>query len=125
MASLLWVFIGGGLGSSARYLMGVFLGRILGTDFPWGTFAVNALGSFLLALILTWALSGGQMSNGLKLALTTGFMGGFTTYSTFSHEVFSFFEKGQWGTGALYLAATVVICLVGTGLGFLGGRALA
>jgi CrcB protein len=125
MASFLWVCLGGGLGSGARYLVGLGLAPWGQGGFPWGTFVVNALGSFFLALIVTWALSGGQISNGLRLALTTGFMGGFTTYSTFSHEVFSHFEKGQWGVGTLYLLSTVVICLAGTGLGFVAGRALA
>lgn len=124
LGKLLWVCMGGALGSGARYLVSLGAARWLGVGWPWGTFAVNALGSFLLGLMLEAFTEGTAFgSPGLRLALTTGAMGGFTTYSTFNYEALSLLETGRWGAGLAYLAATMLVCLLAGAAGIAMGRA--
>jgi len=125
LGKLLWVCLGGALGSGARYLVSLGAARWLGAEFPWGTLAVNLLGSFLLGLMLEAFIEGGGLSPGLRLALTTGAMGGFTTYSTFNYEALSLIETGRWTAGLGYLAATGLGCLVAGALGIAAGRIFA
>lgn len=115
MLRLLAVALGGALGSALRYLVSAWALRLFGPAFPVGTLAVNVLGSFLLALLVPFAAESAGLSPALRLALTTGFCGGFTTYSTFNLEALTFFEKGSWATAALYLAVTLFAC-AGAGL---------
>ncbi len=119
MEKLLWVCLSGGLGSGARYLVDLEVTRRWGSDFPLGTLAVNLLGSFLLALLLTYFLKANDFHPGLKAGLTTGFMGGFTTYSTYNYQTLQFLERGAYGEAALYIGTTLVGCL---GFAFLGMR---
>jgi CrcB protein len=114
--NVLWVFLGGGLGSTARYLIAVLSVRWLGPQLPAGTFFVNVLGSLLLgALVRLHADSPGAF--GLHLFLTAGFMGGFTTYSTFNFELLRFIQNGSHLQAALYGALTFASCLVGGAAG--------
>ncbi len=103
---LLWVMLGGGLGSGLRYGVGLLALRWVGGAFPWGTLLVNLVGSALLAFFLSetsraWSLE-------LKLFLTTGLMGGFTTYSSFNFEVLRL-----WQQQPLWAVAYVVATLFG------------
>jgi len=106
-----WVFLGGGLGSVARFAMGTFVIERLGAGFPFGTLTVNLIGSALLAALVHVSLAGDAISPTLRLGLATGFLGGFTTYSAFSEETFAFLQSGAWGTAAGYVAVTVIGCL--------------
>lgn len=108
---ILWVFLGGGLGSVARFAVGTFAIERLGAGFPYGTLAVNLIGSALLAALVHVALAGEAISPGLRLGLATGFLGGFTTYSAFSEETFAFLQSGAWGVATAYIAVTVIGCL--------------
>src|SRR5512134_345281 len=101
-----WVFVAGGLGSCARYLVSSLLLARLGTAFPFGTLAVNVLGSFALAALAHVALATTLVSPTLRLALATGFLGGFTTYSAFNQETLAFLQGGAPGSAALYVALT-------------------
>ncbi|MEK6609115.1 MAG: CrcB family protein, partial [Myxococcota bacterium] len=94
----MWICFGGALGTGARHAVGLWMQRALGGAFPWGTLTVNVAGSFLLGAIAEVASSGERMSPTLRLALTTGVMGGFTTYSTFNHETLRHFQSGAIGT---------------------------
>ena len=125
MRKLLLVFFGGGFGSGARYLFGAWAAQAFGPAFPYGTIAINALGSFLIALIMEVSLTTRLVGPDLRLALTTGVMGGFTTYSTFNYETLGLFRQGAWLLGCANLAVTVVLCLLLGALGFLAGRAVA
>lgn len=107
------VFLGGGAGSVLRWLLQEGSVRLFGPALPWGTFTVNALGSAALGAVLTALPVPGH----LRLVLATGVMGGFTTYSSFNAEVLRFVQQGQPLTGALYVAATVVVCLLAGALG--------
>jgi len=124
VSRLLLVCLGGAAGSGARYLVGVGLGRWLGTGFPWGTLAVNILGSFLLGAVMELGLRFGAIPADLRLFLATGVMGGFTTYSSFNYELLGYAERGAWAAGALYLGTTVAGCLAAGLLGIAAARLL-
>lgn len=124
MAALLAVFLGGALGSVLRHLASLGVRAVAGDALPWGTLVVNVAGSFVLALVATLAVDDTRLSPALRLALTTGFCGGFTTYSTFNLELLAFLQRGLYLRSALYLAATLGACLVGGALGLVLGQRL-
>jgi CrcB protein len=102
---VLIVFLSGGTGCVTRYLVGLAVGR---RPFPYATLAVNLVGSFLIALILELALLRKDIPAQLQLALTTGFMGGFTTYSSFNFETTQLVIEGHTARGAANIAVTLV-----------------
>jgi CrcB protein len=120
MARFLWICLGGAAGTGARYLLSGWLLRAAGPGFPWGTLAVNVIGSFLLGVLLQLSLA-----TDLRLALTVGGMGGFTTYSSFNSETLQYLLRDEWLTAFAYIAATLLVCLVAGALGLLCGRLLA
>ena len=120
MARFLWICLGGAAGTGARYLLSGWLLRAAGLGFPWGTLAVNVIGSFLLGFLVQLSLA-----TDLRLAMTTGVMGGFTTYSTFNYETLQYLQRDQWLAAFVYVAATLLVCLAAGVLGVLGGRLLA
>ena len=120
----LLICLGGAAGTGARYLFGGWAQRTLGVGFPYGTLIINAVGSFLLVLIMHLSLETGAISPDARVVLGTGVMGGFTTYSTFNYETFRFIQQGSFGLGALYLLATVVGCLGAGALGLALARAI-
>lgn len=115
------VCIGGALGSGLRYLVGLGAQRWLGLLLPWGTLAANLLGCFLLGF-LAFSLDDARAE--VRLALTTGAMGGFTTYSTFNLETLAMVEDGTWPKAFLYVLTTVIGGLVCGGLGIGAARLL-
>lgn len=125
MARFLFVCLGGAFGTGARYLLGGWAQRALGPAFPYGTTMINLLGSFLIVVIMHLSLERGVIQPDLRIVLTTGVMGGFTTYSSFNYESLRFMQEGAWGLAALNVGVTVVGCLVAGGLGLLCARALA
>jgi fluoride exporter len=125
MTRFLWICLGGAAGTGARYLLSGWLLRAAGPGFPWGTLAVNVTGSFLLGLIMQVALTTSLLSPTLRLALTTGVMGGFTTYSTFNYETLQYLQQNEWLLAAANLTATVLVCLAAGAVGVLTGRFLA
>lgn len=124
MSRLLLVCLGGALGSGARYLVALLAARLLGTGFPWGTLAVNVVGCFLISAILAIGTEAAPLSSELRLFLTTGIMGGLTTYSAFNHELLTMFQQGAWMRSAGYLLVTWIACLSAGGIGILAGRGL-
>ena len=106
MTPVLQVAIGGALGASARYMTGIAMARLLGKGFPWGTLTVNVVGSFAMgALVVLLAHLGG---NRWAPLLMTGVLGGFTTFSAFSLDAVTLYERGQTGVAAGYVAVSVV-----------------
>lgn len=105
MKQLLLVFLGGGTGSIARYLLSKFW-NTSSTGIPYGTFTANILGSLLIGLILGWALKNNTLSSNATLLLATGFCGGFTTFSTFAYENHSFLKSGDFTLFAIYAIAS-------------------
>ena len=122
MARFLWICLGGAAGTGARYLLSGWLLRLAGPVFPWGTLAVNLIGSFLLGFLMQTAATTEILRPTLRLTLTTGVMGGFTTYSTFNYETLRLVQEGAWVLAAANLAATVGGCLLAGLLGMAGAR---
>lgn len=108
MKSLLLVFLGGGLGSSLRYVIGNYLNNS-NTGIPYGTFAANILGSLLIGIILGLAAKHEALSQNTILFLATGFCGGFTTFSTFAYENHIFLKSGDFTSFALYTIGSFII----------------
>ena len=124
MTRFLWICLGGAVGTGARYLLSGWLLRVAGPGFPWGTLAVNVLGSLLLGLLMQVARTTNLLTPTLGLALTTGVLGGFTTYSTFNYETLQFFQRDEWLLGFANLGVTVAACLAAGALGVFAGRLL-
>lgn len=121
---ILSVAIGSAAGGVARYLLsGAVHGR-LGTAFPLGTFVINVLGCLALGFIMQVALDTGELSPSARALLTTGFCGGFTTFSTFSWETMGLIEEGAIGRAALNVGASVVVGLGAIWVGTLAGKVL-
>ncbi len=118
MVEFIWVCLGSAVGGGARYLVSAGMLRVLGGGFPYGTFAVNFLGSFMLAALMLLGTEATVMSSTTRLALTTGVMGGFTTYSTFSYETLRYVHDGAWAGALVNIVITVVGCLIAAALGF-------
>ena len=112
----LMVFIGGSIGAVCRFAVSIQMKRIISTEFPLATFLINMTGSFLLGLLL--ASEPGSLT---QLLLGTGFLGGFTTFSTFQVENVTLFRKGNYGVLLIYATLSVGLCIVSAGLGFLLG----
>ncbi len=111
--ALVYVMTGGAIGSMLRYLAMSFIGRLSVDSFPYGTFAVNIFGSFLMgvwiAVIANWLP---ERAKDLHLLFAVGVLGGFTTFSTFSLDVFYLFERGAYTQVASYVLGSVVLSVV-------------
>jgi CrcB protein len=102
------VFIGGGLGSVLRFIIGKWLNNTE-NGIPYGTFAANILGSFLIGLILGYAAKNSNLSESQTLLLATGFCGGFTTFSTFAYENHMLLKSGDFSSFAIYTIASFIV----------------
>jgi CrcB protein len=122
MVRFLWICLGGAAGTAARYLLTLGAVAALGTRFPYGTLIVNVIGSFLIGGIMHVGLTTDLISPTTRMALTTGIMGGLTTYSTFSYETVRYLQQGAWALGALNILVTTAGCLTACVLGFAAGR---
>ena len=107
ITSLLQVAAGGALGAGARYLVNVAAMRALGPGFPWATIVVNVAGSFLMGVLVVWLAKRG--GTGWAPFLMTGVLGGFTTFSAFSLDVATLWERGEAGLAASYALGSVVL----------------
>ena len=108
MKHLILVFLGGGIGSVLRFLIGKWLNSPT-TGIPYGTFAANIIGSLLIGIILGVAAKNNTLSSNQTLLLATGFCGGFTTFSTFAYENHVFLKSGDFTSFALYTVASFII----------------
>lgn len=125
MDRLLLVCLGGALGSGARFAVGSWAAAAFGPDLPAGTLVVNLGGSFLLAAVMELSLRTAAIPPRLRLFLTTGTMGGFTTYSSFNWELLGLAQGGRAAHALLYLASTVVGCLAAGACGIGAARWIA
>lgn len=113
----------GAAGCLTRYWLTALVNRWLGQHpFPYATLLVNLIGAFFIGLIMEFSLRSTLVSPGLRIALTVGFMGGLTTFSTFSLETFSLLERGYFGVAFANVLLSVVICLGATWLGISAAR---
>lgn len=119
--TLLWVMIAGGLGSGARYLAGEWAIASLGASFPYGTIIVNLVGCFALGAVVQLA-SAGSWSPELRTAVAVGFLGGFTTYSSFNQQTLAMLSGGAIGAAGLNVAITLAGGLAAGTLGLWAAR---
>ena len=112
MNAYILVFLGGGLGAISRHAAGLAVGRIAGASFPWGTLLVNILGSFAMGLLIAWLARRSAGDLDLRLLLATGFLGGFTTFSAFSLDAVTLYERGALTAAAGYVIASVAVSIL-------------
>lgn len=124
LSVLLYTAFGGAVGTIARYLITLYVQSRAGPGFPVATLLINISGSVLLGFLMRYGLESAAASPEVRLLLTTGFCGGYTTFSTFSYETARLIEDGEWQRGGVYIAASVAISLIGTFVGFALARAL-
>lgn len=118
MNGFLLVAAGGALGASARYGLSVWVARAGLGGWPWATLIANVLGSLAMGLVIGWMLRG-QGAESLRLFLVVGLLGGFTTFSSFSLETVTLLQSGQWEKAALYVVASLVLCLAAVAIGLM------
>lgn len=123
MTAILVVFIGGVLGAPARYLVDSFVKDRAGTAMPWGTLAVNVIGSAVLGLLMGIA-SRGALSHTVQSLIGTGFCGALTTFSTFSTDTYQLLADGSTGKGLTNIGMNLVLGLTAVSLCYLLGRTL-
>ena len=121
ISTLLQVALGGALGASARFLAGLALAREV-SGVPVAILAVNVLGSLLMGLAVVWTARSGQTA--LSPFLMTGLLGGFTTFSAFSLEAYTLFERGQSGAAAAYVGLSVGLSIAGLAAGVILARGI-
>lgn len=119
--SILLVGLGGAVGSILRYLTGFWLSKYSSAGYPWSTFVVNIIGSFVIGL-LTGYLSRSDHRSALKLLLVTGICGGYTTFAAFTAENIGLMEAGQWTTAFLYISSSLLLGFAAVFAGLLLSR---
>ncbi len=124
MPHLLLVMLGGAIGAGLRYAVGLAALRHLGPNYPWGTLIVNLSGGFLMGLLAAALVRGGG-DEGLRVFLGVGILGGFTTFSAFSLELFNMIERGQLLAAAGYSLASVLGALAALAAGVVAVRGVA
>ncbi len=122
LTTLLQVALGGAIGASGRYLTGVAAMRLMGPGFPWGTLTVNVVGSFAMGMIVV--VLGHFSANRFAPLLMTGVLGGFTTFSAFSLDAITVWERGEYVVSATYVVVSVVFSLAALMLGLLVARGM-
>ncbi|HEV8584919.1 MAG TPA: fluoride efflux transporter CrcB [Methylomirabilota bacterium] len=118
----LLITFGGAIGTLLRYLTSILAAHWFGTDFPYGTLVVNLLGAFVIGLVQQLGTEALLIPDNTRVFLTTGMMGGLTTYSTFSYETVRLMEIGAWNQAWINVVVTTVICLSLCFLGMSVGR---
>ncbi|PCJ30077.1 MAG: fluoride efflux transporter CrcB [Gammaproteobacteria bacterium] len=122
MQQLLAIAGGGALGAVLRFGLSSQIYRVFGRDFPYGTLAVNVLGSFVMGLLFILMVERNLLSAEWRGAIIIGFLGAFTTFSTFSMETLTLLESGELSRAALNIVLSVGLCLAATWIGLMIGR---
>lgn len=124
MESIFFVALGGGAGSVARYLVSIWAAGRLGADFPYGTLIVNVVGCYIIGLFMVLATERMVLPNYWRLLVASGFLGGLTTFSSFSYETLKLVQDGAWPEAGVNIASNLVVGLLATWLGIATARAL-
>jgi fluoride exporter len=126
MQAYLLVFLGAGLGGTLRHTVNLLAARLLGTNFPWGTFLINISGSLVMGLLAGFFAfrTGANWTQPVRLFLLTGVLGGYTTFSSFSLDSALLFERGEFLMMAAYVGGSVLVAFAGVFSGLFIARAL-
>ncbi len=124
MKTIIYIALGGGLGSVLRYLTSVVMNKYVQSNFPYATFVTNIIGCLLIGIFFGYLEKQNAISQDLKFFLITGLCGGYTTFSTFSHENVQLLQTNQILTGFLYIGFSVFIGLIATWFGLTIAKAL-
>jgi CrcB protein len=122
MNTILAVGFGGGIGALMRHFMNGAVANWLGPEFPWGIMFINILGSLIMGVLVGFFGLVAEIPQHWKIFLTTGILGGFTTFSTFSLDSVMLIERGQYAQAALYIGGSVIVSLLALALGMWGMR---
>ena len=117
MTTILVISLGAALGANLRYAVSIWAAQRWGAAFPYGTMLINVLGSFAIGLVLVLATTRIPLATAWQLLIVTGFLGGFTTFSTFSYETYGLLVGGSWLEAGLNILGSVGLGLVGVFLG--------
>jgi CrcB protein len=124
MKMAIYAAAGGAFGAAARYMTGVFMTRIMGVNFPWGTLSVNIAGSFLMGVLVSLLALRFSVGNEARTFLAIGVLGGFTTFSSFALDFVYLIERKQYAAGAAYLGVSVIGSIIALFFGLYIIRAL-
>jgi len=124
MEIALAVAVCGAFGCLTRYLVSGWVYAALGRSFPYGTFVVNILGAFIIGLLMEFGIRSALIPPTLRMGITVGFLGGLTTFSTFSYETFRLLEEGDLITASANVILSVLVCLLFTWMGIATARYL-
>jgi len=124
MWEIIGLAIAGGIGAVGRYAISGWTHRLFGTRFAYGTLVVNVLGCFLLALLMEAALDANVVPRSLRIPLSVGLLGAFTTFSTFGYETIRYFEDGAAILALTNVAANIILCLAATWSGLITARSI-
>jgi fluoride exporter len=111
------IAVGAALGANARYLVGVYVAQRFGVDFPWGTFFINVSGSVVIGFFMTLILDRFPVDVAWRLFFVTGFLGGYTTFSSYSYEALTLLLRGEVTRALVYLLGSVVAGVLGAFVG--------
>jgi CrcB protein len=123
--TLLFVALGGSAGAVARFLLGEWIAARSPRGFPWGTFAVNVTGCLAAGFLLALLEARDPGGRAWKALLAVGFLGAYTTFSTFSWETLALAREGSWGRAAIYASTSLAVGLLAAGAGIAAARTLA
>lgn len=121
---IFYIALFGALGCLSRYFLSGWVYNIFGMGFPYGTLAVNATGAYIIGLIMEFSIGSNLISQSLRVGITIGFLGGLTTFSTFSYETFRFLEDGEFLIASINIFIGVLVCLFFTWAGIETARYL-
>ena len=124
VSQLLVIMLGGGLGATARFLVSTKISEKLGNSFPYGTLTVNMIGSFVMGLLAIILVERMQLDPLYRLGIFVGFLGAFTTFSTFSMETLNLFDQGMPMRALLNIFSSVLFSVLAVWLGVLLGKAI-
>ena len=122
LTDLLWVGLGGFAGANIRYFLGLWIVNRVGAGFPWNTFAINVTGSFLIGLLLVLLTERLAVDPAWRLLLVVGFLGGYTTFSSYTFEALQLVESGDWLRALWYVVGSNGLGLLAAFAGMVLGR---
>jgi CrcB protein len=126
MGLYIWIAVGSALGGMSRYFCSGLTARLIGETFPWGTFIVNVVGSFIIGFFATLTGPDGRiyMSSAARQFVMTGFCGGYTTFSSFSLQTLNLINDGEWFRAGANIGVSVICCMIAVWAGYLVAASL-